>query len=217
MSNSQVTCIRVLIVDDHELVRIGLRTLLEREPHIEVVGDTATGATAILLARERRPDVVLLDARLPDLNGAEVCRRLRAANPNLIVAILTTFTDGDLVQSCVRAGAQGYLLKGIDQFDLRRSIDALARGERVFDVKVAPLVVAAARRTGEPGDQVSPLSAREREVLGFVAEGLSNREIGTRMCLSELTVKSYVEEILQRLGARNRVHAAMIAMKQHWL
>lgn len=216
VSKAEGTSICVLIVDDHELVRVGLRELLDSDPEIEVVGDAAAGAAAIALARERRPDVVLLDARLPDLNGADVCRRLRAADPDIIVAILTTFADDELVQACVRAGAQGYLLKDIDQLDLRRSIKALARGETVFDAKVAPLAVTAAQ-TVEPADQTSPLSARQREVLQLIAEGFSNREIGARISLSELTVKSYVEEILQQLGARNRAHAALIAMKRHWI
>jgi DNA-binding NarL/FixJ family response regulator len=216
VTKAEGTSICVLIVDDHELVRVGLRELLESDPQIEVVGDAAAGATAIALARERRPDIVLLDARLPDLNGADVCRRLRAADPDIVVAMLTTFADDELVQACVRAGAQGYLLKDIDRLDLGRSIKALARGETVFDAKVAPLAGAVVP-TDEPVDQLSALSARQREVLQLVAEGFSNREIAVRMSLSELTVKSYVEEILQQLGARNRAHAALIAMKRHWI
>ena len=216
VSKAEGPSIGVLIVDDHELVRVGLRELLDSDPQIEVVGDAAAGAAALALARERRPDVVLLDARLPDLNGADVCRRLRAADPDIVVAILTTFADDELVQACVRAGAQGYLLKDIDQLDLGRSIKALARGETVFDAKIAPLAVIAAQ-TVEPAEQASPLSARQREVLQLVAEGFSNREIGARMALSELTVKSYIEEILQQLGARNRAHAALLAMKRHWI
>lgn len=209
--------IRVLIVDDHELVRVGLRTLLSTDPQIEVLGEAAAGAQAIAMAREHQPDVVLLDAHLPDLFGPDVCRRIRAAVPTAVVAMLTTFTDDELVRDCVRAGAQGYLLKDIAQLDLSRSIKALARGEAVIDPKVAPLVLAAARQTGRETGGEPMLSARQREVLQLVAQGLSNREIGMRTHLSELTIKSYVEEILLHLGARNRVHAAILATKHGWI
>src|ERR1700682_291171 len=127
MSDVSGRRIRVLIVDDHELVRVGLRTLLSTDPEIEVLGEAAAGAPAIALAREKQPDVVLLDAHLPDLSGPDVCRRLRTAVPDAVVAMLTTFTNDELVRDCVRAGAQGYLLKDIAQLDLRRSIKALAR------------------------------------------------------------------------------------------
>jgi two-component system response regulator DevR len=217
MSDASRPQIRVLIVDDHELVRVGLRTLLSTDPQIEVLGEAAAGGQAIAIAREQQPDVVLLDAHLPDLSGPKVCRRLREAVPDAVVAMLTTFTDDELVRDSVLAGAQGYLLKDIAQLDLCRSIKALARGEAVIDPKVAPLVLAAARRGGGAVGGESMLSARQREVLQLVAQGLSNREIGARAHLSELTVKSYVEEILTHLGARNRVHAAILATKQGWI
>ncbi len=209
--------IRVLIVDDHELVRVGLRTLLSTDPEIEVLGEVAAGAQAIAVAREQQPDVVLLDAHLPDLSGPDVCRRLRAAVPDAVVAMLTTFTDDELVRECVRAGAQGYLLKDIAQLDLSRSIKALARREAVIDSKVAPQVLAVARQSsGAAGDEPM-LSARHRELLQLVAQGLSNREIAVRTHLSELTIKSYIAEILANLGARNRVHAAILATKRGWI
>jgi two-component system, NarL family, response regulator DevR len=208
--------IRVLIVDDHELVRVGLRTLLSTDPEIEVVGEAAAGARAIAIARERQPDVVLLDAHLPDLNGATVCRRLRGAAPDAAVAMLTTFADDDLVRDCMRAGAQGYLMKDIAQLDLSRSIKALARGETVIHPRVASQVQAAARQTA--GAAAEPtLTARQREVLHLIAQGQSNREIAAGTNLSELTIKSYVEEILLHLGARNRVHAAILATKHGWI
>ena len=217
MSDASRRRIRVLIVDDHELVRVGLRTLLGTDPQIEVLGEAAAGAQAIAIAREQQPDVVLLDAHLPDLSGPEVCRRLRAAVLDEVVAMLTTFTDDELVRDCMRAGAQGYLLKDIAQLDLCRSIKALARGEAVIDPKVAPLVLAAARQGGGVAGDQPMLSARQREVLQLVAQGLSNREIGARTHLSELTIKSYIEEILLHLGARNRVHAAILATKHGWI
>jgi two-component system response regulator DevR len=207
--------IRVLIVDDHELVRAGLRTLLSTDSQIEVLADAATGVEAIALARERQPDVVLLDAHLPDISGPDVCRRLRAAAPAAAVAMLTTFSDDELVRNCVRAGVQGYLLKDIAQLNLARSIKALAAGEMVFDPKVAPHMLTAANPRAAHED--GPLSARQREVLRLVADGLSNREIAACTHLSEPTIKGYVEEILQQLGARNRVHAAILATRHGWM
>lgn len=201
-------------MDDHELVRAGLRTLLSTDQQIEVLGEAGTGTQAIAIAEQLRPDVILLDAHLPDLSGPVVCRRIRAAVPEAVVAMLTTFTDADLVRDCVRAGAQGYLLKDIAQLDLSRSIKALARGESVIDPKVAPQVLAAARLTSNPTGTEPRLTARQREILQLIAQGLSNREIAARIHLSELTIKSYIEEILLHLGARNRVHAAILATKQ---
>jgi two-component system, NarL family, response regulator DevR len=129
MSDVSGRQVRVLIVDDDEVVRVGLKTLLSIDPEIKALGEVAAGAQAIAVAREQQPDVVLLDAHVPDLSGPEVCRRLRAAVPTAAVAMLTTFTDDALVRDCVRAGAQGYLLKHIARLDLSRSIKALSRGE----------------------------------------------------------------------------------------
>lgn len=217
MNGASMWPIRVLIVDDHELVRAGLRTILAADPAIDVVAEAATGAQALALAREHRPQVVLLDAHLPDIGGAEVCRQLHADLPDVAVAMLTTFSDDDLVRRCVGAGANGYLLKDIERLDLGRNIRALARGEAVIDPKVAPLVLAAARLAGQPAVAEQPLTERQRDVLRLVAEGRSNREIGEHLFLSELTVKGYIEEILRQLGARNRVHAAILATKGGWI
>jgi DNA-binding NarL/FixJ family response regulator len=206
--------IRVLLVDDHELVRTGLRTMLGGDPGVEVVGDADTGAAALVQARELAPDLVLLDARLPDMDGDEVCQRLLTDRPGVAVVILSTFAEDDLVRRCVRAGARGYLLKDIAHLDLGRNLRAVMRGEAVIDSKVAPTILAAARQAAEAPSVSPSLNPRQREVLQLVAEGLSNREIAARTHLSEHTVKGYVEEILERLGARNRVHAAIVATKQ---
>jgi DNA-binding NarL/FixJ family response regulator len=131
--------------------------------------------------------------------------------------MLTTFSDDELVRACVSAGADGYLLKDIERLDLGRNIRALARGEAVIDPKVAPLVLAAARLGGRATESDQPLTDRQRDVLRLVAEGRSNREIAERIFLSELTVKGYIEEILRQLGARNRVHAAILATKRGWI
>jgi DNA-binding NarL/FixJ family response regulator len=209
--------IRVLIVDDHELVRAGLRAVLQAEPDIEIVAESGTGSGALAHARRFQPEVVLLDARLPDMPGPDVCRGLCEALPDVAVAILTTFTDDELVRQCVRAGARGYLLKEIPRLDLAASIRSLATGESVIDRRVLPQVLAVARQSPPSADPDHPLSERQRTILRLVADGLSNREIAARVHLSELTVKSYIEELLKQLGARNRVHAAILATRRGWL
>ncbi|TME27412.1 MAG: response regulator transcription factor [Chloroflexi bacterium] len=208
---------RVLIVDDHELVRAGLRSLLQPEADIEIVGEVATGSQALVQGRRLRPDVVMLDARLPDMPGPDVCRGLCEALPDTAVAILTTFSDDELVRQCVRAGARGYLLKEIPRLDLAASIRALAGGESIVDRKVLPQVMAVARQSAQLEDPERPLSERQLVILRLVADGLSNREIAEHLQLSELTVKSYIEDLLKQLGARNRVHAAILATRHGWL
>ncbi len=209
--------IRVLIVDDHELVRAGLRSLLQTEPDIEIVAEAATGSQALVHGQHLRPDVVMLDARLPDMAGPDVCRGLCEALPDAAVAILSTFNDDELVRDCVRAGARGYLLKEIPRLDLAASIRSLARGESVVDQKVLPQVMAVARQSVTSEDPDQPLTERQRVILRLVADGLSNREIAEHIHLSELTVKSYMEDLLKQLGARNRVHAAILATRRGWL
>jgi two-component system response regulator DevR len=209
--------IRVLIADDHEMVRAGLRILLASEPDIEIVGEAGTGSQTLAQARRLQPEVVLLDARLPDMPGWDVCHDLCEAFPDLAVAILTTFTDDELVRQCVRAGARGYLLKEIPRIDLASSIRSLAAGESVIDRKVLPQVLAVARQGAHSADAEQPLTERQRTILRLVADGLSNREIAEQVHLSELTVKSYIEDMLKQLGARNRVHAAILATRRGWL
>jgi two-component system, NarL family, response regulator DevR len=209
--------VRLFIADDHEMVRAGLRTLLQSEPDIEIVGEAGTGSQTLAQARRLRPDVVLLDARLPDMPGWDVCRDLCDALPEVAVAILTTFTDDELVRQCVRAGARGYLLKEIPGIDLATSIRSLATGESVIDRKVLPQVLAVARQGVHADAAEQPLSERQRTILRLVADGLSNREIAEQVHLSELTVKSYIEDLLKQLGARNRVHAAILATRRGWL
>jgi two-component system, NarL family, response regulator DevR len=209
--------IRVLIVDDHELVRAGLRALIALESDLEIVGEAATGSQALAQARRVAPDVILLDARLPDMPGAEACRELCEASPDVAVAILTTYSDDDLVRQCVRAGARGYLLKEIPGLDLAASIRSLAAGESVIDRKVLPKVLSVARQSASDGDRQPPLTERQRTILRLVADGLSNREIAEQIHFSELTVKSYIEDLLKQLGARNRVHAAILATRHGWL
>jgi two-component system response regulator DevR len=198
-------------------VRAGLRTLLQGELDLDIVGEAGTGSQALTQSQRLRPQVILLDARLPDMSGPDVCRELCAALPEVAVGILTTFSDDELVRECVRAGARGYMLKEIAGLDLAASIRALADGESVVDRKVLPHVLAVARQTDQAADPDQPLRERQRAILRLVADGLSNREIAGQVHLSELTVKSYIEDLLKQLGARNRVHAAILATRRGWL
>jgi DNA-binding NarL/FixJ family response regulator len=205
---------RVLIVDSHELVRAGLRALLRVDPDLDVVAEAATGGQALALAREHHPDVVLLEARLPDAAGADTCRQLLAIAPRPALAILTELADDASVRACVRAGVQGYLLKDVPAEDLRRGVRALARGEGVIAPRIAPLVLLAVRQAEANAPSELLLSGRRLAILRLVAEGWSNREIAAQANLSELTVKGYLEDILDTLGARNRVHAAVLAIRR---
>jgi two-component system response regulator DevR len=209
--------IRILVVDDHEVVRAGLRTLLQAEPDIQIVAEAASGGQALVEASRLRPQIVLLDARLPDMAGPDVCRGLYEAVPDIVVAMLTTFSDDELVRACVRAGARGYLLKEIPRLDLASSIRALANGESVVDRKVLTQVLAVVRQSAAAPQREAPLTERQRDILRLVADGFSNREITEHVHLSELTVKSYIEDLLKQLGARNRVQAAILATRRGWL
>ncbi len=211
--------IRLLIIDDHEMVREGLKAMLVTEPDFSIVGDAANAEQALALIERLRPDVVLLDVRLPGVNGVEVCRIVTESYPETAVIILTTFTDENLIARCIQAGARGFIVKDIERFDLKRSIRAVARGEAALDPKAAVAVLAQLRRAPQiAGEAVpEPLSAQQLVILRLVAQGLSSREIATQLYLSENTVKGYVQEILHRLGVKNRTEAVMVAVKQGWL
>ncbi|HKV57620.1 MAG TPA: response regulator transcription factor [Ktedonobacteraceae bacterium] len=211
--------IRLLIIDDHEMVREGLKAMLSAEPDFDIVGDAANAEQAFALIERLRPDIILLDIRLPGTSGIEVCRTVTERYPETSVIILTTFTDESLVEQCIKAGARGFIVKDIERFDLKRSIRAVARGEAAIDTKAAVAVLAQLRRaphnSNEPAPE--PLSSQQIVILRLVAQGLSSREIATRLYLSENTVKGYVQEILHRLGVKNRTEAVMVAVKQGWL
>jgi two-component system response regulator DevR len=211
--------IRLLIIDDHEMVREGLKAILTTEPDFEIVGDAASAEQAFELIEHLRPDIILLDIRLPGTSGIEVCRTVSERYPECAVIILTTFTDESLVAQCIQAGARGFIVKDIERFDLKRSIRAVARGEAAIDPKAAVAVLAQLRRTPSLIKEPSPdpLSSQQIVILRLVAQGLSSREIATQLYLSENTVKGYVQEILHRLGVKNRTEAVMVAVKQGWL
>jgi len=211
--------IRLLIIDDHEMVREGLKAMLSAEPDFAIVGDAANAEQAFALIERLRPDIILLDVRLPGTSGIEVCRTVTERYPETAVIILTTFTDESLVAQCIQAGARGFIVKDIERFDLKRSIRAVARGEAAIDTKAAVAVLAQLRRAPQNNNEPvqEQLSSQQIVILRLVAQGLSSREIATRLYLSENTVKGYVQEILHRLGVKNRTEAVMVAVKQGWL
>ncbi|GAC1427413.1 MAG: response regulator transcription factor [Ktedonobacteraceae bacterium] len=210
---------RLLIIDDHEMVREGLKAMLVTEPDFDIVGGAANAQQALEMIVLVRPDVVLLDVRLPDASGVEVCRTISESFPVIGVIMLTTFTDEQVVAQCIQAGARGFIIKDVERFDLKRSIRAVARGEAAIDTKAAVAVLAQLRRISSINAEPTPevLSAQQLVILRLVAQGLSSREIGVQLYLSENTVKGYVQEILHRLGVKNRTEAVMVAVKQGWL
>ena len=211
--------IRLLIIDDHEMVREGLKAMLAKEHDFEIVGDAANAEQAYELIARLHPDVILLDIRLPGVSGIEVCRTVTERYPETAVIILTTFTDETLVAQCIQAGARGFIVKDIERFDLKRSIRAVARGEAAIDPKAAVAVLAQLRRTPQKSNEPAPelLSPQQLVILRLIAQGFSSREIATQLYLSENTVKGYVQEMLHRLGVKNRTEAVMAAVKQGWL
>jgi len=209
--------IRILVVDDHEMVREGLMAMLQSERDFDVVGQTGHGAEVVRLVEATRSDVVLLDARLPDISGVEVCRRLTQSHPEVAVVILTTYTDPDLVQECIQAGARGYVVKDVERFSLKESIRAVYRGQSVLAPQVAGQVIERARTRQPAGSRRAALSASQVSILRLISRGHSNREIAAEVHLSENTVKTHVQEIFRKLGVRNRVEAAILAGKSGWI
>ena len=208
--------LRLLLVDDQQLIREGLRTLLEMEEGLKIVGEAADGAAAVQAFEQLRPDVVLMDVRMPRMDGVEATRRIRGKFPEAKILVLTTFDEDELVFDAVRAGARGYLLKDVSGAELSAAIRSIARGGAALQPSVARKVMDAFARLAEPAPAstpqfVEPLSARERAVLGLLARGLSNKEIAAQLFLAEGTVKNHVSAILQKIDARDRTQAALKA------
>ena len=201
--------VRILIVDDHEVVRMGLRYLLEREPGFVVVGEAGSVAEAVRAAQALQPHVVVMDIRLPDGSGIEACREIRETNPETKVIMLTAFADDEALFGSIMAGASGYLLKQTRGQGLAEAVARVARGESLLDPGVTGKVLERMRRlaSGE-ADELSSLSQQERRVLGLIAEGKTNREIAEELYLSEKTVKNYVSSILAKLNLHRRSQAA---------
>jgi DNA-binding NarL/FixJ family response regulator len=210
--------IQVLLADDQTLVRSGFRVLLERSEGIEVIGEAATGAEALELVRAERPDVVLMDIRMPGMDGLEATRRI-AGDPALAavrVIMLTTFDLDEYVFEALHAGASGFLLKDVEPDDLREAVRVVAGGDALLSPSVTRRLIAefvshAGRRRDTPPPELDELTAREREVMALVAAGLTNEEIAERLVISPATAKTHVSRILLKLGARDRAQLVVMA------
>jgi len=203
--------VRVFLLDDHEIVRRGVADVLETDPGISVVGEARTAAEALVRVPALRPDVAVLDVRLPDGSGVDVCRELRSARPELKVVVLTSYSDDEALVGAVLAGASGYLLKQILGTDLVTAVRTVAGGGSLIDPAAAAAVRERLRRSAEPSGPLAALSDQERAVLELLGEGLTNRQIGERMQLAEKTVKNYVSHLLAKLGMERRTQAAILA------
>lgn len=204
--------IRVFLLDDHELVREGLRAILEREADIEVVGEAGTAATGLSLIGEAQPDVALIDVMLPDGDGLDVCRGVKDLTPATACLVLTSFSNDDILLSAIRADASGFLLKRTAGNELVRSIRVVAAGGSLIDPALTGRLLERLRagRTQEPdASMLDHLSPQERRLLDHIAEGLTNRQIAERMTLAEKTVKNYVSNLLRKLGMSSRTEAAV--------
>jgi DNA-binding NarL/FixJ family response regulator len=208
-TDSAPSPIRVVIVDDHEVVRRGIALTLEAEPDLLVVGEATTGAAAVAMARTTRPDVILLDIQMPDMDGIAAAAAIRAVHQAAIL-ILSSFTDDARVYAALRAGIQGYLLKEMSGTALVAAVRGAARGEPQLHPKIARRLM---DRAAPPQDPLAELSPRERDVLRLVAGGRSNKEIGLALDLTENTIKTYVREILSKLQVADRTQAALLAVR----
>ena len=206
--------IRVFLLDDHEVVRTGLRQLLESGGDIEVVGEAGTAAAALARIPALTPDVAVLDARLPDGSGIEVCRQIRSALPETRAIILTSFDDDEALFASIMAGAAGYVLKQVTGQDLIAAVRHVAAGGSLLDPSVTAKVMERLR-DGAPQepDELKSLTAQERRILELVAEGLTNRQIGERLFLAEKTIKNYMSNVLSKLGLERRTQAAVFASR----
>ncbi len=205
--------IRVFVVDDHELVRRGVSALLNAEGDIEVIGEAATAAQARARIRATRPDVAVLDVRLPDGSGIDVCRQVRSENPDTACLILTAYDDDEAIYAAVLAGAAGYVIKDIRGSGLLDAVRKVAAGASLLDPALNRRVVERIARTHNADPRLQSLTARERDVLPLIAEGLTNREIGHRLGLAEKTVKNYISGLLSKLGLQRRTQAAVLHLE----
>jgi DNA-binding NarL/FixJ family response regulator len=200
---------RVMLADDHELVRLALRAVLE-EAGIDVVGEASGGTEAVRMAEELRPDVLVLDMRMPDMHGVQVCRQLSQSTPEVRIVVLSSFADDEDVFGALSAGASSYILKDVAPDALVAAIRGVASGQTVLDNGVAQRVLDGTRPV--PAAEVDTLSPREREVLELMAQGLTNRQIAARLWISDPTVKTHVSHILAKLGMPDRTQAIVHAM-----
>ena len=208
--------LRLLVVDDHEVVRQGLVAMLDRRPSFQVVAEAGNVAEALELAHRFKPDLVIMDVRLPDGSGIEACREIRAELPQTRVVILTSYPDEEAVFSAIIAGASGYLLKQVRARDLVAALESVGRGESLLDPAVTEKVLERMRRiaTNGPQDELTQLTSQEQKILLLVAEGKTNKEIAAEVFLSDKTVKNYVSSILSKLNLQRRAQAAAFVAKR---
>jgi DNA-binding NarL/FixJ family response regulator len=202
-ADHEITC---LIVDDHEVVREGLRLSLSRAPNIRVIGEAADGKSAIALAERRRPDIVIMDVRMPEMDGLEATKVLGERNPDIPVLIFTAYSERSLLSRGLDSGAKGYILKEAPHQTLVRAIEKVSSGEVYVDPALMPAFL--------PGKGDDMLTGREREILQLLADGMSNADVAAKLFISQETVKSHVRHILTKLEADTRTHAVAIALRE---
>lgn len=209
--------VRILIADDHAVVRAGLRALLERQGHFRVVAEAGTGEEAVAKAQEHHPDVAVLDIRMPGLSGIEACRRIVETVEDCRVIMLTSYAEDELLFAAVQAGASGYILKRIGDNELVQAVERVSRGEGMLDPAMTSAVFAEMRKANQAQQAAAfvDLTAQEMLVLALVAEGLTNRQIAVKLYLGEGTVRNYVSSILAKIGVSNRAEAAAYAVKHN--
>lgn len=205
--------IRVFLLDDHEIVRRGLKELLESEGDIEVVGESGLAREAARRIPALRPDVAVLDGRLPDGSGIDVCREIRSQHPEIKALILTSYDDDDALFAAIMAGAAGYVLKQVRGNDLLETVRRVAAGQSTLDPAVTAQVLDRLRKGPEEDPALASLTDQEKRILELIGEGMTNRQIGEQMFLAEKTVKNYVSTLLSKLGFERRTQAAVFATK----
>jgi DNA-binding NarL/FixJ family response regulator len=205
--------ITVFLLDDHEIVRRGVRDLLEAEPDITVIGEAGTAESALARIPALKPDVAVLDVRLPDGDGVTVCREIRSKMPDVACLMLTSFGDDEALFDAIMAGASGYVLKQIRGTDLVGAVRTIASGRSLLDPEAASRVMRRMREQAQRSDPLAGLTEQERRILELIGEGLTNRQIGERMFLAEKTVKNYVSALFAKLGMERRAQAAAYAAR----
>lgn len=207
--------IRILIADDHSVVRAGLKSLLEHQGHFRVIAEASSGEEAVKLAQDHRPDVAVLDIRMPGISGIEACRQIVENVPTCHVVMLTSYAEDELLMSAIQAGASGYVLKRIGDNELVQAVERVSRGEGMLDPAMTASVFAEVRKANQAQHAAAfgDLTPQEMAVLAHVAQGMTNRQIAVKLYLGEGTVRNYVSSILSKIGASNRAEAAAFAVK----
>jgi DNA-binding NarL/FixJ family response regulator len=209
--------VRIMIADDHSVVRAGLKALLERQPHLRVVAEAGTGEEAVAMAREHKPDVAVLDIRMPGVSGIEACRQIVELGIGCRVVMLTSYAEDELLFAAIQAGASGYVLKRIGDNELVQAIERVSRGEGMLDPAMTATVFTEMRKANQAQNAAAfaELTPQELAVLALVAEGLTNRQIAVKLYLGEGTVRNYVSSVLAKIGVSNRAEAAAYAVKHN--